>query len=142
MAGLILEQGLTSLAVYNGTLIAWLKTLQLGLFKNNHAPTVTDTDVSYTAANFDGYALTAAITTWTLSGFDANANLQYTNADITFTMTGSVTPNQIYGYYLYDGTHIVMAEANGVSGGVAMAGAGYTYTVSLNFYLGQILTPV
>lgn len=142
MAYIVTKLGLRSLDTYNGTVQAWLNTLTLRLFKNNHTPSISDTNSSYTEADFSGYA-SQAWNAWGSPSLDANNNDQFAHAAKTSTHNGGATNNQIYGYYATDGAgDVVLAESNGVSGGVAMAGSGFTYTVTGNFYFGQILTPL
>jgi hypothetical protein len=136
----ITTQGIRSLDTHAGTLQSWLNGLTLHLYQNNKVPAVGDTLSAYTECTFDGYAA-QAVATWGAPTLDANNNDQYSATDVTFNMTGSVTPNTVYGYYLTDGSgNLVLAENNGAP--FSMAASGYQYIVSPRFYLGQILLPV
>lgn len=138
----MLSQGIRALGVYNGTIQAWLNTLTCRLFQNSHVPAVTDGNGAYTQATFSGYAA-LGVSSWGAPTLDAANNDLYTASDQTFSHNGGGTANQIYGVYWTDPSGlVVMAEENGVSGGVPMTGSGYTYVVSPAFYSGQILPPL
>lgn len=82
----------------------WLLPLTLHLFKSNTTPTTATVLGDFTEADFDGYAagspynLTGPVVTVPTPG--SGALVTYTL--INFTPTGSITPNNIYGYYVLD----------------------------------------
>lgn len=142
MAYVITTAGLRSLDTYAGTFQAWLNTLTLRLFQNSHVPAVDDDASDYVQASFSGYAA-QPWSAWAAPTLDANNNDQFTHSPLTFSHSGGATANQIYGYYATDGAGaVVLAESNGVSGGVPMTGAGFSYSVTGNFYFGQIQPPL
>lgn len=142
MAGILTTAGIRSLGTYAGTVQNWLKSLTLRLFQNSHTPAVGDVVGDYTECTFPSYA-SQAWNDWGAPSLDANNNDHYAAPDHTFTCSSSATPNQVYGYFVTDGAGaLVMAEANGVPGGQAMATAGSTYTITGHFYSGQILPPL
>jgi len=76
--------------------------LRAGLFQDDYTPTDTDVLADYTAieADFDGYAAAA------MGGFVAvflAAGKAYTaQAPIVWVPSGSGTPNDIYGFFVFD----------------------------------------
>lgn len=139
--GIMTTAGIRSRDTSGLSLQDWLNTLTLFLYKNNRGtPQPTDTLALYTIADFFGYASVFNV------GFgspvlDANNNDQYTAADVVFTMTGAAPTNSIYGHGWKDLANdlVMVEEAAGVGG---MNASGDTYTVSPNYYSGQILPPV
>ena len=140
MAALITTGGLTSLGAWTGTLKQWLNSLTLHLFQNNHTPTVTDTIAAVTEATFDNYA-PVVVGDYGVPTLDGNNNAVFAANDVSWLMLGNTTPNIVYGQYWTDmAGALVLIEDNG--GGFPMSAAGYEYTVSPRFYLGQILPPL
>jgi|SRR5579859_1115366 len=72
------------------------------LFQNNHIPSPNDDITSYVEATFDGYAVAPADIQWGAVGVDNNGAPQVFGDLKVFTMSGSTTPNTIYGYYVTD----------------------------------------
>ena len=73
------------------------QNLTLELFQNNITPSDTDTKITYTAANFTGYA---ALTLTGASWNAASAGSIAYSAQQSFTCSGA-SANSIYGYYVY-----------------------------------------
>ena len=87
-------------------------TLTIELFATNVTPSDTSTKASFTAAAGGGYA-TKTLTggSWTI-GDDGGGIQQAAYAQQTWTFTGALTTNAtIYGYYVYNGTTLIFAEA-------------------------------
>ena len=102
---------------------------QIGLYKNDFTPAV-DSDIGdITPANFSGYAGLQDLTSWASVVFiDPRASA--THADVVWTHDGGGTPNDIYGYYVVDGSgNLAWAERN-ASAPVTISAAGQTYTVT------------
>jgi hypothetical protein len=97
MAALMTFAGLTQEA--NNLKEACNGEMTLHLFQNNVAVGYGDTIATYTEATFDGYApilLPAGSVAFNAGPNDAAWSWPMQ----TFTMTGSHTPNNIYGYYV------------------------------------------
>ena len=78
--------------------------LQYSLFK---APTgalgTTFVYGDFTEADFDGYSSQIIYSaSWSAATINVDGEAERTSADLTFTCTGSVTPNDIYGYFVHD----------------------------------------
>lgn len=96
MAGVLFNQGEAIMLNALTTKTAG-QVLLLKLFKSNTTPAETDTEASYTVADFTGYAdisLTAA--SWTTSG---TAPTQTVFAQQSFTSSADQAPQSVYGYY-------------------------------------------
>lgn len=80
------------------------------LFSTNTAPTPASVYADYTAieADFTGYASTN--TTFTFSSFDGSNRAVYLGTVVTFTQTGILATNNIYGYFLGDGGKLLGVE--------------------------------
>lgn len=143
MAGVITKAGLRSLGSYAGTVQNWLKSLTLRTFSNNHVPdAATDSNADYTESAYSGYA-SQAWNDWGGPSLDANNNDKYDCPPHVFTRSAGATSEQVYGMYATDGAgDVVLAESNGVTGGVPMTLSGSTYTVTGHFYVGQIVIPL
>jgi len=74
--------------------------IRFRLFKNDHTPANADDISDYTEADYDGYAEQAA-SAWVLSTLVGGKAFTQSTA-LVFLCTGSVTPNDIYGYYVVD----------------------------------------
>jgi hypothetical protein len=75
---------------------------QMKLFQNNYVPTPTSILADFTEATFDGYVhQTFKFGIGPFRNFDGTYG-PYSN--VSYTMTGSTTPNTIYGCYLVDST--------------------------------------
>jgi len=69
------------------------------LYQNNVIPGPGDTLATYTEATFDGYAA-VNVTTLGLPFTNVNGQAEQDWNGSNFAMTGSTTPNTIYGYYV------------------------------------------
>jgi hypothetical protein len=87
-------------------------TLTIELFATNVTPSDTSTKASFTAAAGGGYASkTLTGGSWTI-GDDGGGIQQAAYAQQTWTFTGALTTNAtVYGYYLYNGSVLIGAEA-------------------------------
>ena len=83
------------------------QNLVLRLFKSNTTPAETDTEATYTEADFTGYsAITLTGASWTYS----NPTVSY--AEQTFTSSAGSQSQTVYGYMLVQATSgkLVLAE--------------------------------
>lgn len=73
------------------------QNLVLRLFKSNTTPAETDTEATYTEADFTGYsAITLTAANWTVSGTNPTS-IGY--AQQTFTSSAGSQNQNVYGYY-------------------------------------------
>ena len=101
---------------------------QWGLYKNNFTPTEDSVIGDVTPANFSGYAGLQSFSSWNAATW-GSPRATATAADVVWTHNGGGTPNDIYGYYVVDGSGaLAWAERNAVAP-VTISGAGQTYTV-------------
>jgi hypothetical protein len=99
--------------------------LILRLFKSNTTPAESDTEATYTEANFTGYsAITLTAASWSFAGGNPST-LSY--AQQVFTSSADAQNQPIYGYYLTQvGTgKLVWAERK-------LDGAGQPFTITNN----------
>lgn len=74
------------------------QNLVLRLFKSNTTPAETDTEATYTEADFTGYsAITLTAANWSVTG-TAPSSAGY--AQQTFTSSAGSQSQSVYGYYL------------------------------------------
>lgn len=112
----------------------YLNTLTLRLFQNNYTPVDGSVIGSFTEATFDGYAA-IALTTFAAAYQNVSAKAETDAALAVFLMTGSTTPNTIYGYYVTIGSsQVIFAERNPL-GGQLMSAVGDIYPVYPRFTL-------
>lgn len=86
------------------------QNLILKLFKSNTTPGETDTEATYTEADFTGYsAITLTAANWSVS---EGAPSEASYAQQTFTSTAGSQNQPVYGYYLVQVTSgkLVWAE--------------------------------
>jgi hypothetical protein len=86
------------------------QNLILKLFKSNTTPGESDTEATYTEANFTGYsAITLTAANWSVS---EGAPTEASYAQQTFTSTAGSQSQNVYGYYLVQVTSgkLVWAE--------------------------------
>jgi hypothetical protein len=113
---------------------AYLNTLTLRLFQNDYTPVDGSVIGNFTEATFDGYA-SQSLSDFAAAYLNASNKAEVDASLYIFLMTGAVTPNTIYGYYVtIGGTQVVYAERN-PAGGQAMTGAGQIYPVYPRFTL-------
>jgi len=102
---------------------------QIGLYKNNKTPADTDTISDYTPADFSGYSGLQNLTAWSSAAWVSPRALA-THSALTWTHSGGGTANDIYGYYVVDGSgNLAWAERSPVAP-VSMASGGATYQVT------------
>lgn len=114
-------------ALLNALKGTYFSLLSLRLFANNHTPSDSDTNASYTEATFPGYSA-IPLNSWGTVGTNADGKAEVSEVSRTFTCTGTSPANTIYGYYITSGTTVVFAERN-PSGPVTLNNFGQTYTV-------------
>ncbi len=103
-------------------------TLQAGLFKNNHVPDIDDTFLDLVEADYDGYAR-LTLTAWSLSVIFANRAVT-SAARLVFICTGAVTPNDIYGWFVWDTVNaLLLFEERFTSAPIAMDAAGKSIAI-------------
>lgn len=74
------------------------ENLSLRLYKSNTTPSETDTAVTYTVADFTGYAnITLTGASWTVT---PGAPTEASYAQQTFSSTAAQATQQVYGYYV------------------------------------------
>lgn len=74
------------------------QNLKLKLFKSNTTPGETDTEATYTEADFTGYsAITLTAASWSVTGTNPTS-IGY--AQQTFTSSAGSQNQNVYGYYL------------------------------------------
>lgn len=74
------------------------QNLVLRLFKSNTTPGETDTEATYTEADFTGYAtITLSGASWTVT---PGAPTSASYAQQTFTSSANQSTQNVYGYYL------------------------------------------
>jgi hypothetical protein len=83
--------------------------VKLHLYQNNIAPDPNNPSLAqFVEATYDGYA--AAVPTWGVGPFTppvGGSELQ--SVGFSIPMTGSTTPNVLYGWWIDDGTNWIMA---------------------------------
>lgn len=105
---------------------------QACLYKNDHTPTPEDTDASFTEADYDGY-VRINIVAWSVSVIVAGHALT-APARIVFVDTGAVTPNNIYGYFVWDSVNAKVVWAERLTGVPrVMDAAGKSISLDLSF---------
>lgn len=101
---------------------------ELGLFQNDYTPVQGSVIGDLTPANFSGYSGLELTQNWTSPVIDGTR--WKTNADpIVQAHSGGGVSNLIYGYYVVDGSGVLMYAERDPSGPRLMAGAGDVYTV-------------
>lgn len=102
MAGVLVDQGeivVLSLLVNKLTLT---ENFILKLFKNNVTPGETNTEASFTVADFTGYANATLTGASFVATPGAPGKVQY--AQVTFTSSATQAAQLIYGYHLVQAT--------------------------------------
>lgn len=101
------------------------------LFKVSHTVAHGDTVSSFTEADFTGYAA-ITLNAWPAASLDGSFNAISVHPDVTFSMTGTGTTNDIYGVYVTNaaGTQLIGAEENPL-GVQHMNASGLTYVVGI-----------
>jgi len=97
MAGVLFDQGEAIILTLAVNKLATTENLILKLFKNNITPGETNTESSYTVADFTGYAnITLTGASWVST---PGAPSQVTFAQQTFTSSADQAAQLVYGYY-------------------------------------------
>lgn len=127
--GLIFTKGgLRSYDSSATTLLNWLKSLTLKLFKTNVTITVDSVAADLTICDFGGYADQPA-NDWTGPTLSANKNDVYALPNHTFSATGPGLPQTVYGAALFDAAGTLVAAQNHGGAGFPLTAAGYAYVV-------------
>lgn len=114
--------------------VALLNSLVLHLYQNNYTPLGTSVAGDFTEATFDGYA--AQNLTTFAAAFLNGANLGETDAGLyTFTQTGVVVTNNIYGYYVTTAGGVLAFGERNAGAPVSMSTTGLSYVVNALFKL-------
>lgn len=105
----------------------------LHLYQNNYTPVEASVLGNFTEATFTGYS-SVALTSWSLPVLTSPYQ-QITSAAVPFTVGTVGTGNNIYGYYVTDGSgNVLWAERDG-NAPIAMSTTGAQYTVIPRFSL-------
>jgi hypothetical protein len=117
------------LRTLDADLTAWVAAgYKWGLFKNNFTPGDTSVIGDITAADFSGYSGLQSFSSWNAATWSTPRAVA-TAGDVVWTHNGGGTSNDIYGYYVVDGSgNLAWAERNAAAP-VTMSSAGQTYTV-------------
>ncbi len=114
-----------------------LVKVKCGLFVNAITLTPETTLAMLTVATFDGYALSADAV-WGAPYLNADGSWSYSSSLIQFLMTGTTTPNTVYGYYVVPdpntGSNLSWAEL--FTAPIPMTTTGNAINISLNFTTG------
>lgn len=89
------------LAILLADVTTFTGKMKVRLFQNNIVPTPATTIADLTEATFDGYAASTVIV-WSPAGVDDSGFALAIGDMKLFQMSGSTTPNLIYGYYVCD----------------------------------------
>jgi hypothetical protein len=99
MANVVLQQG--DVAILDRLRLDGQALHTLHLYQNNHTPSPTDVNGSYTEATFSGYGA-VLLGTWTAAFVNGSGQGEIDAAMATFTHNGGGTANTIYGAYVTD----------------------------------------
>jgi len=105
---------------------ALLEGGELCLYQNNFTPIDTMVIGDLTEADFDGYAR-IPLTGWSAPALNGDFKAQTDLPAQIFTMTGSTTPNDIYGVFVVDGSGNLLYAELDPSGPVTMDTDGQFY---------------
>ena len=107
---------------------AWLNGLILRLYQNNRTPAITNVAGDYLEATFTGYA-SQAIVSFGNAFLNTSSIAELDASPMTFTQTGTLVTNTIFGYYVTDvAGNLIYAELN-PNGSFNMNQTGLQYTV-------------
>lgn len=106
---------------------------KIGLIKAAIAPTRDTLLAQLTPADYDGYALGAAVT-WSAVFDDLGDLISVRTASTHYQPSGDTTPNTIYGAYLVDGaeTNLLGVEIFPLPIGLQSADDGFDYAMTLS----------
>lgn len=139
MAVIVVNEGrLKTLNIVQGYLGA---SGLVGLFTAPTAPDVTTNLAGVTPATFPGYA---AVTPsgWGGAAIDANGNAAQAPSAITFTQNADDTPQDVYGWYLYENAVALFLIKLFDDGPQTFSANGDFRTLNLTAYLGQLAPPL
>jgi hypothetical protein len=123
---------LAALQFTDAVITLLLDGCELALYKNNYTPINTSLLANFTECNFDGYAR-ITLTGWPAAALDANNKAATALAAQTFTCTGAVTPNDVYGMFVVSGAGALMFAERNPSGPITINTAGQTYSYTPKF---------
>lgn len=103
-----------------------------GLFKNNWTPSENDTISAVTPADFSGYSGLQTFSSWNAATWNS-PRAEATAADVVWTHNGGATANDIYGYYVVNGSGALAWAERNAAAPVTISGSGQTYTVKPKF---------
>jgi len=99
------------------------------LFQNDKVPADADVASNYTEATFTSYAFQNA-QSW-VAPTSSGGVAQITHPTLTWTVGAVGVGNQIYGYYITDGTGQLLWAERDPNAPINMAATGNTYAVTL-----------
>lgn len=107
----------------------------IGLFDANITPAYNTPEADYLAneADFDGYTR-LGLSAWAPAVDDAD-HARATAPTYTWIVTGTSTVNQIYGYFISNGTDVFFAERDPAAPQAIGGTVGQTYKVTPNLAL-------
>jgi hypothetical protein len=106
---------------------------RMGLYKNDHTPSLEDVIASFDAADFGGYDGERDLPDWDLGGLIWDGfRWTVTHPDVVWEADGT-SSNSIYGYYVVDQSGNLAWAERRTDGAVTIGAAGQTYTVSPRF---------
>lgn len=97
------------------------------VYQNDYTPIGTSVYADFTEADFDGYAL-VSVTDFSAASLNVDNKAQSEAGLITWTMTGAVTPNTVYGVFITNATPALLYAERDPAGGVVMNAAGLTFS--------------
>lgn len=108
---------------------AWRNGLTLRLYKNDYTPVIGSTSANFTECNFSGYS-SQATTLWG-TAYSALAGARGESDDTVhlFAHDGGGTANDVYGFYLTDGSGNYIYGERNPDAPVAMNDATDVYAV-------------
>jgi len=101
---------------------------ELGLYQNNWTPAQGDDISDVTVATFSGYSGLELLQNWS-SPTIIGTRASMTADAIVQSHSGGGTSNNIYGYYVVDGSGVLMYAERDPSGPRLMGASGDVYTV-------------
>lgn len=118
-------------------LIGTLDTFYLKLYVNNHTPIVTDTAAAFTEPSGSWY--TAVLLSSWGAAFVNGSNQGETDEVVhTYTASGTVVSEDVYGYFVTDGSgNLAWAEIN-VLGPQPMSAPGLSFSVRPRLMVGEL----
>lgn len=112
--------------------INYLNGLKIRLFKNNYTPVVGSVLADFDEATFDGY-LWKALNSFGVVFLNVTNNAETDSAVLTWTATGGVIANDVYGWYTEDTDGKVGPCARFDPGPIRIDAAGKAVSVHIFF---------